>query len=67
MNQHLNERKHRKHCQVICWDRGRPARNEREARTDFLQKTARLTARLRAGRPRSQQSLEWSTGAPILL
>src|SRR6476661_6113758 len=36
--------------------RGAPARNEREARKDRrFQKTARLTARLRAGRPRSQQ------------
>ena len=28
-------------AQVTCWDRGRPARNEREARKDCRQKTAR--------------------------
>ena len=36
-------------AQVICWDRGRPARNEREARKDCHQ-DCELTARLRPGR-----------------
>jgi hypothetical protein len=48
----------RVHCkrQVICWDRGRPARNEREARNIswLLQTTLRPAVRLRAGRPQSQ-------------
>ena len=39
----------------MCWERGRPARSEREARKDCRPGTARLMARLRAGRQRSQQ------------
>ena len=53
-----------KHAAPVClnstyyWDRGRPARNEREARTISLgeppQKRLRVCGALRAGRPRSQ-------------
>jgi len=42
---------------VNCWDRGRPARNEREARK-WIRSTAkklRACGALRAGRPRSQK------------
>jgi len=42
--------------QAICWDRGRPRPQwARSAKMDFLRKTARL----RAGRPRSQQ-ITWT-------
>ena len=43
--------------QVICWDRGRPARNEREARKRIKTQqpqNLRTFGALRAGRPRSQ-------------
>jgi len=47
---------------VIGWDRGRPARNEREARKPiggYLPKDCALSACFRAERPRFQQSLDW--------
>ena len=37
-----------------CWDRGRPARNEREARNLMISANLRDCGALRAGRPRSQ-------------
>jgi len=43
--------------QVICWDRGRHARNEREARKRIvlLRENLRACGALRAGRPRTKQ------------
>jgi hypothetical protein len=39
--------------QVVCWDRGRPARNEREAKRFYL-KELRACGAVRVGRPCSQ-------------
>jgi len=36
------------------WDRGRPARTEREARNGVYQNELRACGAVRAGRPRSQ-------------
>ena len=41
--------------QVICWDRGRPARKRADRRAIFQNQSFRASRSLRAGRPRSQQ------------
>src|SRR4030095_6363746 len=54
-----NLRKRRSGNLNDCWDRGRPARNQRVAGKGLERATSHFapTARLRAGRPRSQKKV----------